>query len=129
MDSALSILCNQIQTATGLSIAVGHPELVKTQLVLWPWRIAPTQLGRNTPYSIGLPDSERMMAVSLLLLSNAGLTCLAQATKQVAERPVFTVDDSKYSIKEQDLSAELQVAIFNAAGIPLQPAMSYVLEG
>ncbi len=70
-----------------------------------------------------------MMDVSFLLLSKSGLPDLVQAVKSVAEYPVLAVDGAQYSVREQEFSQELQIALFRAADIPIQPAMCYVLEG
>ena len=129
MDDVLAALASQIQTASGLSVAVGRPESAGAQLVLWPWHIVWAKTMRNNQITTGSPAPEPPMALSFILLAQGNLNELLRGSRCISQHAVFAIDGLQYIVKDQDLSQELHIALLHAAGIPPQPAMSYVLVG
>ena len=129
MDDVLAALASQIQTASGLSVAIGRPGSAEAQLVLWPWHIVSVNTMRNQPITAGTPAPEPRMALSFILLAQGNLNELLRGSKCIRQHAVLMIDGVEYVVKENDLSQDLLIPLLHTASVPPQPVMSYVLVG
>lgn len=131
MDRALRALCGNIQSALGLSAGIGHPDDLEMDVVLWPWRVCAAHPSQVTPTR--RPDGTRpapptqRLDLSFLLLAPNNLGNLIRAAQCVFETSSLEVDGARYDLRVQPLSEELQISLLAAAGIRMQPVMSYLV--
>ena len=71
---------------------------------------------------------EVVVTLSFFVLSESGLDSLLQAAASIAGNSVLSLDGASYQVIESELSQEVQAAVFAAAKIALQPALSYTLK-
>lgn len=127
MDNVLLSLCDQVATATGLSVKVGRPGSSDAQIVLWPWHISSTQSRQTRNLPRGQATVEMPITLSFFVLSENRLDSLLQAAASLARTPILDVDGVSYQVTAHEISQEGQVAVFAAAKLAPQPALSYTL--
>ncbi|MCB5190182.1 hypothetical protein LG198_05525 [Methylobacillus arboreus] len=133
MDDAIAAIQSRIKSETAFSVGVGHPRSLRTQIVIWPWRIARLPQARNpippnlSPTGLVQPVPQ-LFAVDILFLSKREIDSLTRVAKIIEDNPLINIGDKRYHLVEQSLAPELQVAIFSSASLSLQPVLNYTIS-
>ena len=69
------------------------------------------------------------MILWVLMIAPGGMDALLAASRALERAPVIMFGDASFVVRSQETSPELHVAIFASAGLPLQPAWAFSLEG
>ncbi|MDO8826203.1 hypothetical protein [Methylophaga sp.] len=137
IDSDLQVLQNhlseKLEIETSLVVRL-QPNLVEEQsLVIWPWLI---------DSSVSLEDRNRMfpgrevevqqprlkLKIHFLILGN-DLNILSRAQTVLHESSNLHTGETTYvSIKFSPLTPEQACSIFSASGVPMQTALSLILD-
>ncbi|MCB5188325.1 hypothetical protein LG200_09975 [Methylobacillus caricis] len=133
MDDAIAAIQSRIKSETAFSVGVGHPNSLRTQIVIWPWRIARLPQARNPIPPETSPTGQvqtvpQLFAVDILFLSKQGIDSLTKVAKIIEDNPLIDIGDKRYQFVEQGLAPELQVAIFSSASLSLQPVLNYTIS-
>lgn len=135
--TALSSLCELLQTASGAEVRLGRPDQSDAPLLVWPWRIQELPVLRNQPLRGAAegrraPPAAQQEIHALVFAGDAltieGLQRLSRARQAVREQPVRQAGSYRVLLGIEDLPVESLTAVFGAAQLPLVPCLGLLLR-
>lgn len=135
IDSDLQVLQNhlseKLEVDTALVISVQQSILQEKSLVIWPWFIESSISQKHRPRMLSGEINQQpplLSKIHLLVLSN-DLNILSRAQTVLHENStLFTGGTRVVNINFNSLSTEQICSIFLASGVPMQAALSLILE-
>ena len=138
LASFLHSICDLLGNRLGVPVVIGAPNNDSAGVFLFPWKISPNTLIRNSPPvrpgPATTPGSTTYFDVHILVLTRPaltgdGLSQLESASRAILESPIITVGTEQAELLFESLSNADLAAIFSAAGMPLSVCLSVMGRG
>jgi hypothetical protein len=124
-------LSEKLEIETSLVVCLQQSILQEQSLVIWPWLIENLILQELPSRTVGgdlIRYPPLRAKIHLLMLSN-DLNLLSRARTVVHENTALFVDEARrLTIRFSPLTTEQACSIFLASGVPMQTALSLILD-
>lgn len=130
IQEVFEALRHQLETTTGLDVAVMAGSQPQAALLLFPYRMSETGVHQQQPGVRPGAAAPLPIQVDFLMLAGegTGIGSLDVGVDALHQNPVLSHGETRVRIALNELSVETLAAVFSSAGVPLRLAAAYRAE-